>query len=1352
MSIEARLRRYAAFAGLTVCGLALVDLLGRGTGRPTGFFGLHLGPFFTLLLAAVSLVLQATSRAPRLAQAAAGGALAAALLGLAETLAGVDSHFDRLVGLAARASLPGSLVGVAAGIALVLNPTPSRNGRLIATCLAIFMVGTAGSSLLANAFTLTETGAIGAGTDAFGPGAAFFFILLALALVCIRPDERALRVLDADTAAGILARRLLFLILVQPALLTILLVALLRQAIVTPAEGLAIFAMTGILSGLVLVLLSARTVFTLEARREETDEALNRLNLRLQEQASHLQETVAARTLELSEANAGLRAAAEINSRLALVASHTTNGVIITDAQGRVEWVNAAHERATGTTLAELKQRDTATVLGSPESDPAELDRLRTALHRGERCTVELLGQTKDGQPLWQLVNLEPVRDREGRVINFIAIETDLTEQHLARQRLQALNQRLALATQSASLGVWEWDPATQRIMGDERALTIHGIDPATFDGTAGSWTARLHPEDVAAGLASLRDDHPGVYQTERAYRITIPGDTRVRQVEARAVWQRNAQGRLERITGTVEDVTARHEATQQLTLLNERLQLALQSTAYGVWEYDLVTNQLIWDDRMFSIYGISREQFSGDRDVWVRLLHPDDREEAREVMRKVIAQTLASYDTTFRIVTPDGATRHIEAHGYLHRSPEGEPIRLVGLNRDITAERQMSAALDLAEQRWQLALEGSNDAVWDWNLETGHVYHDDQWARMLGYRTEDVAPGLDGWRTLVHPDDLPSCEEAIRQHLAQESAYYLHEYRMRSVDGGWKWILDRGKVVSRAADGRALRMVGTHSDITSRKQLEQRLRQVEELAAQVSRLAQIGGWELDLETSRLTWSSEARRIYGLGDEVQPTLPTILSFYPPEARSTLESALEKTMLAGTPFDLELPLDTPSGRRIWVRVIGDPELRNGQIIGVQGAIQDTTARHESDEARRQLETQLFQAQKMETLGTLAGGIAHDFNNLLTGIIGYNELAADSVPEDNPAHACLIEARNAGMRARELVEQILTFGRQSSGEEHSAVDLTVVIDEARRFLRSTLPASLTIDTEIAADCPLVLADATQIHQVILNLGSNAAHAMRHSGGRLHISLQPSEIGPEQSATLGGVSTGGYVRLSVSDTGHGMDEATLRRVFDPFFTTKNTREGTGLGLAVVHGIVRAHHGAIDVESKTGVGSTFHIYLPAAPVGDGQIVESSSSPMPRGRGEVIFVVDDEEIVGRCTQLTLESRGYQSTAFGSAEACLRRLQDNPNACHALVTDQTMPGMQGTELAAALRRLAPALPIVIMSGYFSKISPHVIDELGTVELLAKPFTPEELMQTLDRALKSTVRSGSIQPLPFTAPA
>jgi PAS domain S-box-containing protein len=626
---------------------------------------------------------------------------------------------------------------------------------------------------------------------------------------------------------------------------------------------------------------------------------------------------------------------------------------------------------------------------------------------------------------------------------------------------------------------------------------------------------------------------------------------------------------------------------------------------------------------------------------------------------------------------------------------------------------------------------------VWDWDVATGQVYHDEHWKKMLGYGEGELGDTINAWLALVHPDDLAENETAVHEHFAQHTPFYQHELRMRAKDGRWRWILDRGKVVARAADGRALRMVGTHSDITERKLLEERLHKSEELTSEVSRLAQIGGWEIDLGASRITWNEGTRRIHEVDDTFQPTLESAWQFFPPESLAVVQSALSNATPAAPSFDLVVQLLTARGRRRWVRMLGHGEFRNGKAVSVHGAIQDVTAQRESEEARRQLETQLFQAQKMETLGTLAGGIAHDFNNLLTGIIGYHELAADSVPEDHPARMCLNEARNASLRARELVEQILTFGRQSTSTEHGSVDLAMVIEEARRFLRSTLPANISIEVHCAPDSGPVLADATQIYQVILNLGSNAGHAMRHHGGLLRISLEPTEITPDLAMTLGGPAANSYVRLSVSDTGHGMDESTRRRIFDPFFTTKNTREGTGLGLAVVHGIVRSHRGAIDVESTPGTGATFHVYLPTASA-ENPTADAIDTTSPRGEGEYVCVVDDEEVVGSCTKLVLESKGYQTLIFASAEECLKEIQANPTRCAVLVTDQTMPGMQGTELAASMRKLNPALPIVIMSGYFSKISPQALDELGQVELLAKPFTTDELAHAVHRALHPAV--------------
>ncbi|MES2697777.1 MAG: PAS domain-containing protein, partial [Verrucomicrobiota bacterium] len=1087
------------------------------------------------------------------------------------------------------------------------------------------------------------------------------------------------------------------------------------------------------LCGFAITLFSVDAAANINEERAEAEQARLLLTARLQEQAVKLQETVDLRTRELSQTNASLRAAADSNALLALVAQNNTSGVMITDASGGVEWLNAAFTRMTGYTLADLKGRHSGPILQGRNTDPAAAARLREAEHRGDPIQVDLLNYTKAGVAFWQSIDMQPVRDKEGRVAHFVSHHLDITQQRAAQLHLAHLHERLELATRAAALGVWEWDAITRRNTWDARTLEIYGLRPDQFKGTIEEWKEHIHPDDRATAAGKVQSILAGGHTYEHKFRIIRSSDGAERYLESRAIVQRDGQGNLLRITGTERDITAEHEAMHHAQTLNERLRLALRSSQFGVWEYDFIANRRIWDDRMMEIYGIPLDNFDRVAPQWEQYIHPEDREATVSSLKKLISGELSDYTARFRILRHDGDLRHIKSHGYLQRDAHGRPIRVVGLTRDVTEETQLEQALDLAEQRWQLAIEGTNDSVWDWDVVTGQVYHDDRWARMLGYEPGELDTTNAGWKSLAHPDDLAANEAAVREHFDQRTPFYQHELRMRARNGDWRWILDRGRVVHRATDGRPLRMAGTHTDITARKRLEERLRKTEQLANEVSRLAQIGGWEVDLHASSVTWTEGTRRIHEVDDTFQPTIESVWQFFPPNALTTVQTALRDATPARPSFDIEVPLLSARGRRVQVRILGHGEFRHGKAVSVHGAIQDITARHESEEARRELEAQLFQAQKMETLGTLAGGIAHDFNNLLTGIIGYHELAADSLPEDHSARMCLNEARNASLRARELVEQILTFGRHSGGGEHGPIDLSLVIEEARRFLRATLPANITIDTQLASHCGSVNADATQIHQVLLNLGSNAAHAMRHHGGALRITLEPAEVTPDLALTLGGPPADSYLRLSVTDTGHGMDESTRRRIFDPFFTTKNTREGTGLGLAVVHGIVRSHRGAIDVESAPGNGSSFHVYLPIAS-GDNPPPDLDPDVAPRGRGEYVCVVDDEDVVASCTKLVLENKGYRTLVYGSAEHCLEEMRSDPTQCAVLITDQTMPGMQGTELAAALRKVSPTLPIVIMSGYFSKISSQALDELGQVELLAKPFTTDELAHAIYRAL------------------
>jgi PAS domain S-box-containing protein len=1344
MLLEEKLRRIAGWAGLfaaAIGALALMAALGMFdvfAALDLGSPAMHGDAALALVFAGVSLWLQHDGRNPTPGIVAAGAALIVAFAITVAALLGWHGGADYSVAAGAPASFRQFPTSAHAGglliaIAAALLCLPQRRGRHawpISAWLANLVVAVAAAGLLAVSVSNS--------TDLDRPirlttELSVALLTLGIGTLLARPEDKHVRILFARNAAGVLARRLFFAVAVLPVVFGAAFVRLVSTERIEPQEAVLLFVAATILSGFLVALFSVETAAGMSEGREEAEQARLLLTARLQEQAVQLQETVSQRTRELREANASLRATAESNALLALVAQNTTNGVVITDAEGRVEWVNAAFTRMTGFELGDIKGRKPGQVLQGPETDRATIERLRQAERRGEPCHVEILNYTKQGRTFWQALEIQPVRERSGRLVNFVANVTDVTTERDDKIRLEHLSQRLKLATRAAELGVWEWDAVKQTAIWDGRALEIYGLAPDQFAGKPDDWIKRVHPEDRVRAEAAMHAIRQGANSAQQEFRIIRGNDGAIRYISSSSLAERDEQGRLLRIIGTDRDVTAERETTQQLQNVNERLQLALRSSSYGVWEYDVVNNRRHWDERVLEMYGLRPDQFDGSAAAWRRTFHPEDLPAVEAQVAQVLAGAAADYDLQYRIIRPDGAIRHIEAHGHVQRDATGRPARLVGLSRDVTESKHLEQALELAEQRWQLAIEGTNDSVWDWDVTTGHVYHDERWTRLLGYEPGELESTIEGWKELAHPDDLPANEVAIQEHFAQRTTFYCHELRMRARDGSWRWILDRGKVVRRAPDGRPLRMVGTHSDVTQRRELEERLRKTEQIAQEVSRIAQIGGWEIDLITSRVTWNEGTRRIHEVDDAFQPSVESMWQFFAAEALPTVQGALRDATPTQPSFDIEVPMTTARGRRIWVRMLGHGEFSNGRAVSVRGAIQDITARHESEEARRELEAQLFQAQKMETLGTLAGGIAHDFNNLLTGIIGYHELAGDSLPAEHPARECLAEARHASLRARELVEQILTFGRQSGNAEHVPLDLGSVIEEARRFLRATLPANVNIDVDAAPHCSPVMGDATQIHQVVLNLGSNAAHAMRQNGGTLRIALEPAEVSPDLALTLGGPPASSYVRLSVSDTGHGMDESTRRRIFDPFFTTKNTREGTGLGLAVVHGIVRSHRGAIDVESTPGRGSTFHIYLPTV-AAENAAISMPDISAPRGGGEFVCVVDDEEVVGSCTKLVLESQGYRSLIFSSAEQCLSHLQSNPTICSVLVTDQTMPGMQGTELAAAMRRLNPELPVVIMSGYFSKISPQALDELGQVELLAKPFTTDELAHAVHRAL------------------
>ena len=400
------------------------------------------------------------------------------------------------------------------------------------------------------------------------------------------------------------------------------------------------------------------------------------------------------------------------------------------------------------------------------------------------------------------------------------------------------------------------------------------------------------------------------------------------------------------------------------------------------------------------------------------------------------------------------------------------------------------------------------------------------------------------------------------------------------------------------------------------------------------------------------------------------------------------------------------------------------------------VEDVTEHRRADEALRQSERLLRQAQKMEAIGTLAGGIAHDFNNILTPILGYTEMALMASSSHPSVRANLEEVLKASHRARSLVRQILTFSRQTE-QEYKPIRLGPIVNEVATLLKGSLLRVIELRCNIQTDHDIVRADPTQIHQVLMNLCTNAAHAMREKGGVLELGMQKISLDSRTRGPLSRLKPGSYVELSVSDTETGMDRATLDRIFEPFFTTKQHGEGTGMGLAVAHGIVAALRGTITVESEPGKGSTFRVVLPLIEK-TGETKSQAEAPLPTGTERILFVDDEPGITSMVGQM-LTGLGYSPATCLRTQEALAMFRDAPDQFDLLVTDQIMPVMTGLELIREVRKIRPRMPVIMCTGFSKTVSEAELSEAGVRELVMKPIVLRQLAETIRKVLDSPHR-------------
>lgn len=593
------------------------------------------------------------------------------------------------------------------------------------------------------------------------------------------------------------------------------------------------------------------------------------------------------------------------------------------------------------------------------------------------------------------------------------------------------------------------------------------------------------------------------------------------------------------------------------------------------------------------------------------------------------------------------------------------------------------------------------------------------------------------------HPDDAHLLEADLRK-ISATPGPLGGEYRIVNADGEVKWLLQRSSVVSSDAQGQI--RIGVLLDITDRKMAEASLSANEALWRLAMESAGDGVWDWNLATGEEFISARIKTMLGYSEDDAFLLAEDM-----DGRTHPDDLAQMNFDRQNHFDGQTPIYRNEHRIRckdeqwkWVLSRGVVIARgdNGQPLRMVGTHTDITELKMAEAQQRALEAQLREAQKLEAIGTLAGGVAHDFNNLLAVILGNLTLAREDVGPEHPAMESLNEINRASVRARHLVQQILAFSRRQA-QELKHQPLLPLIEDTLAMMRSLLPKGVQQETDLSTEPLWVLADATQVQQVLMNLCTNAWQAMNGKNGRIDVGLSAAVVDAELAYRLGGVPVGEYACLSVGDSGPGMDEATQQRIFEPFFTTKAPGEGTGLGLAVVHGIVKAHRGAIAVHSTPGLGTRFDIYWPKPPVavfgGSGggaamAVVDGNASP----KGRHVVYIDDYEAMVFLVGRLLRKRGYRVSTFTSGEDAMAWLRDHADEVDIVVTDQNMPGMSGIEVAAAVSRLRTGLRTVLITGHVSDALLAQAAEVGVQEVMGKQDSMAELGEAIGELLETLV--------------
>ena len=978
---------------------------------------------------------------------------------------------------------------------------------------------------------------------------------------------------------------------------------------------------------------------------------------------------------------------------------------------------------------------------------------------KGEKVSgEEIIRHAKTGELRHRKFSSSPVKDNNGTIIGSVATSMDITEIKRVEEALRESRLRFLTLIQNLESAVLLIDadgrfpvhnPAFLRIFNiTEDELRTIKIDDREWD----KWD--VIDQD---GKVLRFEHHPVQYArlNRTPVRNRIMGMRRYPQddwvwVLVSAEPLLNPDGSIHLMICTYSDITNLKQAEDMVRESRAELQAAFGSMSEAIFIADGEGRLIDFNDEFVRYHRFkSREECSRTiadcpkfLDVWLEDGTPAPLE-MWAMPRALRGETGTNVEYRLRL-KETGETWWGSYNFGPIKDREGRITGGVVAGREVTALKLAGKELRKSEERLDLALRATQEGIWDWDMETNAVWYSPKYKEMLGYSEEEIEPHVSAWLRLLHPEDKERSLRLVDKVMQGEQEYEI-EFRVRHKDGHYLDVLSRGFPVRRESDGKIVRIVGTHFDLTERKRMEEELlRSRDELELRVDERTSEVRQALD------SLSQERQRLY----DVLETMPALVWLLTPdyhvafanraarekfgevrgrlcyEACFGLSAPCEfcetyKALKTGQPVQWEAC--QPDGSVVYCHDFPFTDADGSPMI-LEVGMDITELRH--------LESQLRQAHKMEALGTLTGGIAHDFNNILAAILGFTEMCLDDVPEDGILRKNLQRVLESSFRARELIRQMLTFSRKTE-HKMAPLSITPLVKETAKLLRASIPTTVEIEVEARCTSDTVLANATGLQQIIMNLSTNAAHAMRENGGKLSITLSNVDI---KSGSNGGeLAPGPYVQIMVKDTGVGMDDAVMKRIFDPFFTTKELGQGTGMGLAVVYGLVKSFGGNITVESEPGKGSLFRVLIPKVTEAETSQAMPPTASVPAGSERVLFV-DDEEIVRYMGEALLRRLGYQVTALGDSKEALKLFSEEPSQFDLIITDQTMPGLTGLRLAQKILELRPDMPIILCTGHSDSINSESVKEIGIRQLLNKPLSKRELGEAVRSVLDGKAES------------